>query len=260
MTAPAARPSPADFRRRLIAGEPLIGTFIKTPTSHSTEIIGELGFDFVVIDQEHAPFDRVSTDQVLLGARASGTAGLVRVPAPDGILGALDDGAIGVLVPHVLSVERARSVVAACRYRGGKRGFSGSPRAGRYGAVPMWEHVDAQDAQTAVVAMIEDPEALEVIDAIAAVEGLDAFFIGRGDLTVAMGAAKSDAPEVRSAVERIARAGRAAGKGVCAMVGSVAEAGWMKDLGVTAFIVSTDQGFMRQAAAKALADFRQPQG
>lgn len=256
---PEVRPPAAQFRRRLIAGEPLIGTFIKTPTSHSTEIMGDLGFDFVVIDQEHAPFDRVATDQVLLGARASGTAGLVRVPsaAPEAILGALDDGATGVLVPHVSSVQRARDFVAACRYRGGKRGFSNSPRAGRYGGLGMWPHVDEQDALVTVVAMIEDPEALEVIDAIAAVEGLDAFFIGRGDLTVAMGAAKADAPEVRAAVERIARAGRAAGKGVCAMVGSMAEAGWMQELGVTAFIVSTDQGFMRQAAAKALADFQQ---
>ena len=259
---PAVRPPAAQFRQRLIAGEPLVGTFIKTPTSHSTEILGDLGFDFVVIDQEHAPFDRVATDQVLLGARAAGTAGLVRVPsaAPEAILGALDDGAIGVLVPHVDSVARARDFVAACRYRGGKRGFSNSPRAGRYGGLAMWPHVDAQDAQVAVVAMIEDPQALEVIDAIAAVEGLDAFFIGRGDLTVALGAAQADAPEIRAAVERIARAGRAAGKGVCAMVGSAAEAGWMRALGVTAFIVSTDQGFMRQAAAKALAEFHQQKG
>ena len=50
------RPSHIDFRRRLRAGEHLLGTFIKTPTTHATEILGMLGFDFVVIDQEHAPF------------------------------------------------------------------------------------------------------------------------------------------------------------------------------------------------------------
>ena len=66
---------PADFRKRFTAGEQLLGTFIKTPTSHATEILGDLGFDFVVIDEEHAPFDRASIDVCLLAAKAAGTAG-----------------------------------------------------------------------------------------------------------------------------------------------------------------------------------------
>ena len=57
--------SPASFRQRVIAREPLIGSFLKTPTSHATEIIGDAGFDFVVIDQEHAPFGRTTTDIAL---------------------------------------------------------------------------------------------------------------------------------------------------------------------------------------------------
>ena len=69
------------------------------------------------------------------------------------------------------------------RYRGGRRGYSGSGRAGRYGGTPLWTNVDEQDARTTVIAMIEDPEALPVIDQIANVDGLDGFFIGRGDLT-----------------------------------------------------------------------------
>jgi len=257
MPSPAHRPSPARLRERFVRGEPVVGSFIKTPTGHATEILGDLGFDFVVIDEEHAPFGRVTTDQVLLAARAAGTAGIVRVATSSAaaMLAVLDDGATGVLVPHVATPEKAREVAAACRYRGGRRGFSASPRAGRYGGTPMWTHVDAQDAQTTVIAMIEDPEALDRIDAIAAVEGIDGFFIGRGDLTVALGAPSADSPAVRSAVERIARAGRAAGKGLCAMVGRAAETPWLRELGVTAFIVSSDQGFLRQAAAQALAEF-----
>src|ERR1044071_3693722 len=69
-----ARPAPSAFRQRFAAGEQLVGTFIKTPTSHAIEIIGDLGFDFVVIDEEHAPFDRGSIDMCILGARASGSA------------------------------------------------------------------------------------------------------------------------------------------------------------------------------------------
>src|SRR5215472_7585724 len=119
---------PTTFRQRLAAGQHLVGTFIKTPTTHATEILGALGFDFIVIDDEHAPFDRIAIDTLLLAARAVGTAGLVRVASSDAsyLLSVLDCGATGVLVPHVASAAKAREVAAACRYRG-KRGYSGSP-------------------------------------------------------------------------------------------------------------------------------------
>ncbi|MEP9375210.1 aldolase/citrate lyase family protein [Aquabacter sp. CN5-332] len=247
---------PTLFRSRLLAGEHLIGTFIKTPTTHATEIIGALGFDFVVIDEEHAPFDRLATDATLLAARAAGTAALVRVSSAAGILSVLDCGATGVLVPHVATAAYAREVAAACRYKGGRRGYSGSPRHAGYGAAGMWKTVEAADAATTVIAQIEDPEALDEIDVIAAVEGIDALFIGRGDLSVAFGAKSSDAPEVRGAVERIGRAARAAQKPICMFVGGREEASWLRDEGATAFVVSSDQGFIRKAAGQALAEIR----
>lgn len=252
----------SDFRQRFTQREILLGSFIKTPATHSIEILGGIGFDFVVIDEEHAPFDRVAIDNGLLAARAVGTAGFVRVaePTPSKLLAVLDDGAVGVLVPHVSSVEKAKAVVSACRYRGGSRGFSNSPRAGGYGSAGMWQHVEAQDRSVTVIAMIEDPEALDVVDEIVAVDGLDGVFVGRGDLSVAMGAESMGAPAVQAATERIARAAEAAGKPVCVMVGSIAEAVAFRPLGVTAFIISSDQGFMRQSAGKAVADFREMAG
>ena len=111
----------ASFRARLLARQTLVGTFLKTPTGHGVEIIGDAGFDFVVIDQEHAPFDRSSTDVALAIACARGLPALVRVAGPETILSVLDGGATGILMPHVASVEQARAVVAACRYRGGAR-------------------------------------------------------------------------------------------------------------------------------------------
>jgi staphyloferrin B biosynthesis citrate synthase len=247
------------FRQRFMARETLLGSFIKTPSTHSIEILGAMGFDFLVIDEEHAPFDRVTIDNGLLAARAVGTAAFVRVaePTPAKLLAVLDDGAAGVLVPHVASVEKAKAIVSACRYRGGSRGISNSARAGGYGAVGMWQHVEAQDNSVTVIAMIEDPEALDVIDEIVAVGGLDGVFVGRGDLSVAMGAESPDAPAVQSATERIAKAAGAVGKPVCIMVGSIAEAAAFRARGVPAFIVSSDQGLMRQAAGKVVKDFRE---
>jgi 2-keto-3-deoxy-L-rhamnonate aldolase RhmA len=245
------------FRQRLAAGERLSGTFIKTPTGHGIEIFGHLKYDFVVIDEEHAPFDRRSIDQAIVAARAAAIAALVRVasPSPSNLMSVLDCGGTGVLVPHVTSVAKAREVAAACRYRGGTRGFSNSPRAGSYGGLGMWDHVDACDSVTTVVAQIEDPEALADVDAIAQVDGIDALFIGRGDLAVAMGAKSPEAPDVRDAAERIAAAARGARKPVMVFTGSLADAAAMRKLGASAFVISSDQGLMRQAAAKALADF-----
>ena len=250
------------FRKRFLAGELLVGSFVKTPTSHTIEVLGDVGFDFVVIDEEHGPFDRLAIDHAILAARAAGTAPIVRVAEPTAakLLSVLDDGAAGVLVPHVSSVAKAREIVSACRYRGGKRGFSNTTRAGRFGRYSMWEHVDISDAATTVIAMIEDPEALDEIDAILAVDGLDGVFIGRGDLTVAFGAETQASAPVRDAVDRIVAAASAAGKPVCVMVGSAADAEPFRPMGINTFIVGSDQTFLRQAATKVVTDFSAPIG
>jgi staphyloferrin B biosynthesis citrate synthase len=250
----------SSFRQRLHAGEILVGTFLKTPTSHATEIIGDLGFDFVVIDQEHAPFDRTSTDVALLAARALNVPALVRVQGLEVILSVLDCGASGVLVPHVATAAYARESAALCRYRGGRRGFATSTRAGRYTAAPMWRHIDQADDNIVVVAQIEDPEALTEIDAIAAVDGIDALFIGRGDLTAAFGDESKDPPRVREAVERIAAASRKSRKPISVYVGNETEAASLRSLGANMFVLSSDQGFLRQAASKGLTDVRQAVG
>lgn len=248
------------FRARLQTREPLLGTFLKTPSAHHTEILGSLGFDFVVVDQEHAPFDRTTTDMITLAARAWNIAPLVRIRCASDVevLGPLDDGAQGLIIPHVSSAEVARRMVAAARYRGGSRGFSNSPRAGRYGELGFWEHVDTCDALTTVIAMIEDPAAIADVDAIASVPGLDALFIGRGDLTIALGAAGPQDDIIKQAVERITDSARRHDKPVLVHAGRIdpAEFQWLRSLGVSGFIVSSDQGLMRAAAVDVLQQFR----
>ncbi|WP_374466579.1 HpcH/HpaI aldolase/citrate lyase family protein [Ferrovibrio sp.] len=248
------------FRQRMLAGDKLVGTFLKTPTSHATEIVASLGFDFVVIDQEHAPFDRTTTDIALMAARGSNIPALVRVSGPDSILSVLDCGATGLLIPHVASVAYAREVAGMCRYRGGRRGYATSTRAGGYTAVPMWQHIRASDETVTVIAQIEDPEALDQIDAIAAVEGIDSLFIGRGDLTAAFGDETPNPPAVRTAVEKIAAAARKVNKPVSVYVGGKPEAEWLRGQGATTFIFNSDQGFLRQAASKGLAEMRETLG
>jgi 2-keto-3-deoxy-L-rhamnonate aldolase RhmA len=246
-----------DFRRRLRAKERLLGTFIKTPTTHATEILGHLGFDFVVFDQEHAPLGRETLDVLILGSRAANVAGIVRVAdsSDAGILSALDCGAIGVLVPHVDTAEKAGAIAAACRYRGGRRGFANTTRAGEFGGVSFGEHIDRQDSEVCCVAMIEDLRALDQIDAIVRVEGIDAIFIGRGDLTAALEAPSMTSPETHRVVEPIMTAARAAGMPIMMLCSDRKDATAMHGLGASAFVVSSDHGLMRTAASAALKDF-----
>jgi 2-keto-3-deoxy-L-rhamnonate aldolase RhmA len=264
MTSTVPRPSPREFRRRLLSRELLIGTFCKTPTSHAAEILGSVGYDFVMLDEEHAPWTRQTLEVGLLGARAFGTAGLVRIARPDAnsILSALDDGAIGVMVPHVSSSEKARNIASWARYKGGTRG-SGVGRGGDYGGRPAETHYESSDATTTVIAMIEDREALERIDEITAVEGIDGFFLGRGDLGLSLSNATGSpaagpVPTLEEAVHIVAEAVLKSGKALCAVTTNMAsdDAKKMIDLGVTALMVASDQGFIRTGALTQLEHFR----
>jgi len=261
MTSSTPRPDPRDFRKRLLAREPLIGSFMKFPGPHATEIMGSIGYDFVMLDEEHAPWTRDQLGMGYLAARAFGTAGFVRIARPDAasILSALDDGAIGVMVPHVYSAEKARDVASWARYKGGTRG-SGVGRGGDYGGrvtAGIDAYYEASDAVTTVIAMIEDAEAIERIDEITAVDGIDAFFLGRGDLGLSLSNVKGPKPTVSEAVKIVAESVLRNGKALCAVSPSLAsdDAKQMADLGVTAMMVGNDQGFMRAGAAAQLAHF-----
>jgi staphyloferrin B biosynthesis citrate synthase len=245
------------FRQRLRMKSHLLGTFVKIPSPHATEILGGVGFDFVIIDAEHAPLDRMTIDIMTLAARALDLPALVRVSEANasGILSALDCGATGVLVPHVNSPARAREVVAACRYSGGTRGFSNTTRAGGYGHLGILDHTSRQDAEITCVAMIEDLAALDHLNEIASVPGVDAFFIGRGDLTVAMGLDTPTHPKVNEAVARICAAAKAADVPIMVLPSNRADAIAMKTLGASAFVLLNDQSLLRRAAQDALNEY-----
>ena len=236
-----------------MAGESLYGTFLKVPATMPAEILGSVGYDFVVVDEEHSPFNRETTDQISLACRACGIAAIVRVQdaSPANILSVLDCGADGVLVPHVTDAKTAGAIVAAGRYRGGKRGFAPTTRAGDFGRAGQAEHMAAEDQRVTIIAMIEDPEAVDNIDEILAVDGLDGVFIGRGDLAAAYFETSDPAGAVRAATETVHAAARKAGRTVAILPGTAEDAAVQAKAGSTAFILSSDQGFLRRAAMQA---------
>ena len=243
------------LKMRLAQKELIVGTFVKTPSPIVVEVLARTALDCVCLDAEHAPFDRGSLDLCLMAARAGGMASLVRVAsaAPEHILNALDCGATGVLVPHVRSAAEAEAVVRSAHYGAGGRGYAGSSRAAGYTFLPMVEHLQASARSTVVVAQVEDPEAVEDIDAIARVEGIDALFIGRVDLTVGYGVTDQNDSRVVAAVERVCAAGVAAGKPVGMFLARVDDVPLWRAKGATLFLLGSDHGFLL-AGANSLAE------
>ena len=196
----------------------------------------------MVLDAEHAPFDRSSLDLCIMAARANDLACVVRVQdsAPSTILNALDCGAAGVQIPHVCTAEQATQLAKICHYGEGGRGYAGSSRAAQYATKPMVEHLKDSRANTIVIAQIEDPQGVENVEAIANVEGIDALFIGQVDLTVAYGADSVHDEKVAQASMRVIEAARAANKPVGMFVATAQQAREWRELGVSFFCVGSE--------------------
>ena len=247
----------ASFRQRVIAREPLMGIFVKTSSYQLIEVLEHARLDFLIIDAEHAPFDRNTLDIMLLAVRAIGVPAIVRISEPTeaAILAPLDLGAAGIMVPHVQNAEQAAAIVGYARYSG-RRGFSNSPRAGLYGTRSIAAHLAAAEGETTIVAMIEDPAAVDNIDAIVAVEGIDALFLGRVDLAVTLRRSDVQHPDVEAVVQRYNAAAKRSTKpfGVFAS-NAAAVAPLMRD-GARFFVLGTDQGLLRNAVANLVTQAR----
>ncbi len=251
-------PAAPSFRERLLSGERLIGTFVKTPSPIVVEVLSLTGLNCLCIDAEHAPFDRLAIDGALALARAAQMPALVRIPtaSAEHILNALDCGATGVVAPHIRGAAEAAAFAKACRYGAGGRGYAGSSRAASYTTGSMADHLAYSAAQTVVIAQIEDPEAVEDIEAIAAVDGIDALFIGRVDLTVAYGADSQDDPQVIAAMERICSAGARHGRCVGMFLARPGDVTLWAERGASLFLLGSDHSFLLQGAAHLLAQTR----
>lgn len=238
------------LKQRLRGNEPMVGTFLKTPSAMICEVLGRSDLDLICIDAEHSPFDRKDINDCVLALAHVGKPSLVRIPAnrPEHILNALDCGATGVLVPHVMTGEDARALSANSHFGTG-RGYAGSTRAAGYGARKMTEHKAESKNSTVVIAQIEDGEALDHLDDILSVEAIDAFFIGRADLSVSLGASGPNEPVVIEAVEKICAKGRELGVAIGMFTANLDEIPKWRAAGGSLFLLGSDHGFMLSGAA-----------
>ncbi len=217
------------FKQALAAGTPRIGLWAALASAYSTELLAGIGYDWLLIDGEHAPNDvRNTLSQLQAVASAQQAFGdarshpVVRVPVGTGDVGValikqyLDIGAQTLLVPMIDTAEQAALVVKATRYApAGIRGMgSALARASRWQAHARYVH-EAND-QVCVLVQAETVEAMKNLDAIAATPGVDGVFIGPADLSASMGfPGEPGHPQVQAAIAdgiaRILRAGKAPG-------------------------------------------------
>jgi 2-keto-3-deoxy-L-rhamnonate aldolase RhmA len=183
--------TPNTAKQKLQAGELSIGFGLRNlRTMDAAKIARASGFDWLFIDMEHGSYDLDLACQISVAALDSGITPIVRVPGHQHFHAArvLDGGAMGVVVPHVDTVEQAQAAVSHCKFPPiGHRSMTGTlPQTG-FNPMPAGEMAKAVNDNTLVIVMIETPEAVENADAIAAADGVDVLLIGTNDLSAEMG-------------------------------------------------------------------------
>lgn len=245
------------FAARLRQSNPLVGTFQKLPSHQVVELIGRSGLDFVVLDNEHAPFDHSQIDASVLASHAADIPLLVRIRSAEAsaILSALDMGATGIFVPHVVSGEMAARIMSSALYRGGGRGFSPSTRAGGYGARGVDAYLDEADREVAVVLQIEDRSALDNLDAIAGIKGVAGLFVGRADLAVSLGVDWND-PAIDAATIAVAQAAARYGIAAGSYLADATRVAELHAWGISFFVIGSDQGSLKAAMVSSASSFK----
>ncbi|MEZ0387991.1 MAG: HpcH/HpaI aldolase/citrate lyase family protein [Verrucomicrobium sp.] len=168
------------------------------------------GYDAVVLDAEHRPWQPVDAALMLTQCRVANIDSLWRAPSSEPVLlsRVLEDGATGIMMPMVETVDQARAAVQAAHFPPvGNRGLDGSWVDGDFGAHAKDAYVAHALAETLVVLMIESPEGVANADEIAALEGVHVLFIGPGDLSLRLGCKNSwQDPKMRTAIDTVAAA------------------------------------------------------
>ncbi len=246
------------FKQALREGKTQIGLWCSLCSNLAAEVIAGAGFDWILLDTEHAPND-LSQVMGQLQAMTGGTATSVVRPAwNDTVLikRILDLGAQSLLVPFVQTPEEARAAVAATRYPPrGTRGVASIHRGNRFARVK--DYFQRAHEEICVIVQIETGAALQNIEAIAAVEGVDGLFIGPSDLSAALGHLGNPVhPEVRAAIEEAGRRIRKSGKaaGILAPVEADARHWLMNGFNVTA--VGSDLNLLARTSEELAAKFK----
>jgi 2-keto-3-deoxy-L-rhamnonate aldolase RhmA len=251
---------------RLRAGKLALGFCVyHLRTAASAMLAHATGYDWMFIDSEHGAFTTQETSQMCLAALPLGITPIVRVCADalDEGTRALDNGAMGLIIPHVDTEAQARRVARAYRFPPiGIRSWGAPPAAFNYGGPPLGEAQAILNREVMICAMIETEEAVANVDAIAAVEGIDLLMIGTTDLTTTMGIpGQWGHARVKAAYEKVGAACTAHGKLLgTGGIGDNAWAAYYLTRGARMILAVSDHGLIMQAGAQRAGELRALEG
>jgi 2-keto-3-deoxy-L-rhamnonate aldolase RhmA len=243
------------FKERLCAPDSrLLGMFVKFPTMETIEILASAGLDFIIIDMEHAPLSIDVVYRMVVTAELAGMSALVRTRGHETATAnmLMDAGASGVLIPHCSPYATACELISDMVFPPkGRRGAGGGGRSTRWGIDGPDEYRRGGESGVVRVPMIEDPEAVEDIERILDIPGVDAVFIGQGDLTQTLG----DRAKAQALVERALAACKARGVPACTTAYGD-DVSSRLDQGFKWLAVAADTGLFTKAVQQRLASVR----
>jgi 4-hydroxy-2-oxoheptanedioate aldolase len=246
------------FKQALKARRLQIGLWHSLSSHLVVEILADSGFDWILVDTEHAP-NELPMVLTQLQAMSGGTAHPVVRPAwNDSVIikRLLDIGAQSLLIPYVETEEEAKRAVMATRYPPeGFRGYASQARASRYGRIKGYHA--AANAQICLLLQVETKRGLENLERIAGVEGVDGIFVGPGDLSAALGhLGEPNHPEVVKTIDEAIRRIKAAGSVPGILTGDAELAQHYIELGCLFAAVGSDIGLLANGAQRLAAGFR----
>ncbi len=234
--------------------QPPIGTWLLSASPLLAEAAGHAGFDWGVIDMEHGPLDMGDVVHLLQAVAGTRLVPVLRVPWNDAVTikRVLDAGATTLLVPFVQNAAEAAQAVAATRYPPqGVRGMAGMSRAALFGMAV--NHFTTANHNMAVIVQIETVAALAELEAIAAVDGVDAIFIGPADLSGSMGlVGQTTHPKVMEAMAEAARRCHALGRPIGSIGVEPAVVAQYRASGYDFLAIDSDLGLFMQGARRSI--------
>jgi len=246
------------FKRAIASNATPVGTWLSSGSAATAEALGCAGFDFVVVDTEHAPVDTPQMVELLRAVAGTPASAIVRPPWNDMVMvkRAMDAGAQSLLFPYVQNADEARRAVANTRYPPeGVRGVAGTHRASRFGLIP--DYVRSASREVCVIVQIETPTALAELESIAAVPGVDSIFVGPADLSASIGhLGDMGHADVQSKLADAAARCRRAGK-PCGIIGGTPDlVARFIEYGYSWVAVASDMAMMVSRAQEYLAKVR----
>ncbi len=235
------------IRAALQRGDTVTGLILFTGSPIITELAAAAGIDFVIVDMEHSALDLDRCAHVIRAADAAGITPFVRIADVDRtmILKLMNMGAAGIAVSHA-NRENCAEALRYARYAPeGERGACTIVRSAGYAPGDWDAHVRSSNDEMMVIPLIEDTATLQDFEAIAAMQGLEVFFIGPTDLSIALGVphATFDEPKMSAALEKVVAAARKHGKYVMTTIGNKPDPVYGKSVrkrGVQAIVLGTD--------------------